>query len=94
MSEPYHVARVAIPQHKVWHSNTHGGVTTARSGSWKARLEPWEISVCETVLADRLVANGYELSGAPKARRAHVRRARRRRPNVAGRAGARRSVTA
>ncbi|MEV0417516.1 sulfotransferase family protein [Streptosporangium canum] len=72
MSEPQHVARVAIPEHKVWHQNTHGDVTTARSGSWKSRLEPWEVSVCETVLAERLTANGYELSGAPKAAKDHV----------------------
>ncbi|MGW0073602.1 sulfotransferase family protein, partial [Streptosporangium sandarakinum] len=72
MCEPSHVARVAIPQHKVWHSNTHGEVTTARSGSWRTRLEPWEISVCETVLGERLQAFGYEPSGAPKAEKAHV----------------------
>ncbi|MFF0307317.1 sulfotransferase family protein [Streptosporangium sp. NPDC004379] len=72
MCEPSHVARMAIPQHKVWHSNTHGEVTTARSGSWRTRLEPWEISVCETVLGERLQAFGYEPSGAPKAEKAHV----------------------
>ncbi|MFC3984189.1 sulfotransferase family protein [Streptosporangium jomthongense] len=72
MSEPYHVGRLAIPQHKVWHSNTHGDVTTARAGSWRNRLEPWEISLCETVLGERLTANGYELSGAPVAGRSHV----------------------
>ncbi|GGS81493.1 sulfotransferase [Planobispora rosea] len=72
MSEPCHVARQAIPQNRVWHLNTHGDVTTARTGSWKARLEPWEVSLCETVLAERLTANGYELTGAPKADKAHV----------------------
>ncbi|MBG0827872.1 sulfotransferase [Planomonospora sp. ID67723] len=72
MSEPSHVAKMAIPQHKVWHSNTHGEVTTARSGSWKSRLEPWEISLCETVLAERLESFGYELTGAPEAKKAHA----------------------
>ncbi|GAA3168888.1 sulfotransferase [Planomonospora alba] len=72
MTEPYHVARMAIPQHKVWHGNTHGEVTTARSGSWRKRLEPWEIALCETVLAERLTSLGYELTGAPEADKAHV----------------------
>ncbi|WP_433420038.1 sulfotransferase family protein [Microtetraspora malaysiensis] len=72
MCEPRHVARVAVPAHKVWHRNTHGEVTTARSGSWAARLEPWEIALCEEVLGDRLVSCGYELSGAPKAERQHL----------------------
>jgi len=67
MCEPHRLASVAVPERKTWHSRTHGAVTTARSGSWRYRLEPWEISLCETVLRDRLEAYGYELSGAPKA---------------------------
>jgi hypothetical protein len=72
MCEPRHVAQLAVPAHKVWHRNTHGEVTTARSGSWASRLDPWEISLCEDILGERLAANGYELSGAPKATREHV----------------------
>ncbi|MEZ0072821.1 sulfotransferase [Planotetraspora sp. GP83] len=72
MCEPRHIAEVAVPKHKVWHSNTHGEVTTAHAGRWSTRLEPWEIALCEEVLGDRLIANGYELSGAPKAERQHV----------------------
>ncbi|GAA3444132.1 sulfotransferase family protein [Planomonospora venezuelensis] len=72
MCEPSRVAGVAVPEHKTWHVNTHREVTTARSGSWKARLEPWEASLCETVLAGRLESLGYELGGTPKAERSHV----------------------
>ena len=39
-------ASVAVPAHKVWHSNTHGEVTRARVGSWTNRLDGWEISLC------------------------------------------------
>ncbi|GAA3444135.1 sulfotransferase family protein [Planomonospora venezuelensis] len=72
MSEPDRMARIAVPARKTWHERTHGKVTTARSGSWKERLTPQEVSLCETVLADRLEECGYELSGAPKAERSHV----------------------
>ncbi|ADG87367.1 sulfotransferase family protein [Thermobispora bispora] len=72
MCEPWHIAEIAVPKHKVWHSNTHGEVTTAHSGKWVTKLEPWEIALCEAVLGDRLVAHGYELSGAPKPDRRHV----------------------
>jgi hypothetical protein len=66
MCEPHLVASVAVPERKTWHANTHGAVTTSRSGSWRQRLESWEISLCETVLSDRLEGYGYELSGAQK----------------------------
>ncbi|WP_182879663.1 sulfotransferase family protein [Microbispora sp. H10949] len=72
MCEPRHVAELAVPRHKVWHSNTHEEVTTAHSGKWAARLESWEISLCEEVLGERLTAYGYELSGARRADRDHV----------------------
>ncbi|MEV4243927.1 sulfotransferase [Streptosporangium canum] len=66
MCEPKLVADIACPAHKSWHSRTHEDVTTSRSGSWTKRLDPWEISLCESVLGDRLETYGYELSGAPK----------------------------
>ncbi|WP_239162095.1 sulfotransferase family protein [Acrocarpospora phusangensis] len=72
MCEPQHVAQVAVPAHKVWHSNTHGAVTTSRAGSWSQRLEGWEIALAEEVLGDRLRQHGYALSGAPKAAKEHV----------------------
>ncbi|MFC3984188.1 MULTISPECIES: sulfotransferase family protein [Streptosporangium] len=66
MCEPRLIADVAVPAHKTWHSRTHGEVTAARTGTWRERLEPWEISLCESVLGDRLETYGYELSGAPR----------------------------
>ncbi|MBP2704795.1 sulfotransferase [Microbispora sp. RL4-1S] len=72
MCEPRHMAEVAVPKHKVWHINTHTEVTTAHSGKWASRLEPWEIALCEEVLGERLTAHGYELTGAPRASRQQV----------------------
>jgi LPS sulfotransferase NodH len=72
MRDPRPVASIAVPEHKVWHANTHREVTRARVGSWAERLEPWELALCETVLGDRLAAAGYELSGAPRAAREHL----------------------
>lgn len=67
MAEPRKVARSTLPGRQTWHAGTHGEVTAARRGSWQQRLEPWEISLCETVMGRRLRALGYELSGAPRA---------------------------
>jgi len=72
MVSPREAASVAVPAHKVWHSNTHGDVTRSRVGSWAKRLDPWEIALCEHIFGDRLEANGYELSGAPRAAKEHV----------------------
>ena len=72
MRDPRQVASLAVPAHKVWHRNTHREVTSARVGTWASRLEPWEVSLCETVLGERLTALGYELSGAPRAAREHL----------------------
>ncbi|GAA1009122.1 sulfotransferase [Acrocarpospora pleiomorpha] len=68
MREPYRVADV-VPAHKEWHVNTRQAVTTTRAGSWSSRLDPDEVSLCETVLGSRLTAYGYELTGAPRAPR-------------------------
>ncbi|MFI6320703.1 sulfotransferase family protein [Nonomuraea sp. NPDC050556] len=72
MVSPREAASVAVPLHKVWHSNTHSEVTRSRVGSWAKRLDDWEISLTEQMLAERLESHGYELSGAPKAAREHV----------------------
>ncbi|MFI9554236.1 sulfotransferase family protein [Nonomuraea endophytica] len=72
MLSPREAAQVAVPVHKVWHSNTHGEVTKSRVGSWSTRLEDWEIALCEQVLGERLEAMGYELSGTEKAAKEHV----------------------
>ncbi|MFD9949391.1 sulfotransferase family protein [Nonomuraea sp. NPDC059023] len=72
MLSPREAAQVAVPVHKVWHSNTHGEVTKSRVGSWSTRLEDWEIALCEQVLGERLESMGYELSGTEKAAKEHV----------------------
>ena len=64
MAEPSAVAEVAVPSFKTWHARTHKPVTTQRVQSWQTRLTSDEIALCEAALGSRLVANGYELSGA------------------------------
>ncbi|MFG2077300.1 Sulfotransferase family protein [Nonomuraea maritima] len=72
MVSPREAASVAVPQHKVWHRNTHGEVTRSRVGSWANRLDDWEISICEHILGDRLESMGYELTGAQKPSKEHI----------------------
>ncbi|GAA3718377.1 sulfotransferase [Nonomuraea antimicrobica] len=72
MISPREAAVAAVPQHKVWHSNTHREVTRSRVGSWAARLDDWEIALCEHMLGDRLESMGYELSGAPRPAKEHI----------------------
>ena len=64
MAEPERLADVAVPERKHWHSNTRVGPTTRRVGRWKDDLEPWEVSLCETVLGGRMARLGYEPEGA------------------------------
>lgn len=64
MTEPQHIAPQAVPKRKHHHARTKEPVTSGRVGSWAARLEPWEITLAETVLGSRLRDYGYELSGA------------------------------
>jgi hypothetical protein len=65
MAEPWRLAPVAVPERKGHHALTHEPVTATRVGSWTDRLEPWEVSLCEAVLGERLRWYGYPLSGAP-----------------------------
>lgn len=67
MTEPHKIADTTLPERQIWHAETHKQVTTARSGSWQDRLEPWEAALCETVMGRRLRAFGYEPSGVPRA---------------------------
>ncbi|WP_269082881.1 sulfotransferase family protein [Allosalinactinospora lopnorensis] len=67
MCEPNRVAGIAVPPRKAWHDNTHRSITRTSAGAWQERLEPWEIELCETVLAGRLGKNGYQPSAAPRA---------------------------
>ncbi|HLU32922.1 MAG TPA: sulfotransferase [Natronosporangium sp.] len=66
MAEPATLASTVVPRRKKHHALTRAPVTDARVGSWADRLEPWEISLCEAVLGDRLRRYGYELSGAAR----------------------------
>lgn len=63
MIAPDKLAPMAVPARKKWHARTHEAITPERVGSWRQRLEPWEIGLCEAVMGDRLVAHGYELAG-------------------------------
>ncbi|MBB4931113.1 hypothetical protein F4561_001933 [Lipingzhangella halophila] len=72
MCEPHQVAGIAVPKRKTHHANTHREITQANSGAWRERLEPWEISLSESVLGGRLRKNGYELSGASRPAAAHL----------------------
>ncbi|GAA2521482.1 sulfotransferase [Pilimelia columellifera] len=59
MTEPAKVAKIAVPKHKTWHQRTHQAVSTARVQSWRSRLTPTELGLCETTLRRRLAVNGY-----------------------------------
>ncbi|GAA1416490.1 sulfotransferase [Catellatospora coxensis] len=63
MAEPARLAEVAVPSRKSWHRLTHEPVTTERVGSWRERLAPWQITLCEAKLGGRLKELGYPLSG-------------------------------
>ena len=76
MNEPHKVAGVAVPERAAaaWHAGTHRRVSTGRAGTWRDRLEPWQIGLCEQVMGGRLRALGYELSGSHRAQPAHLAR--------------------
>jgi sulfotransferase family protein len=63
MMEPAKVAAIAVPERKVWHALTHGEVTTSRVGSWRDRLDPEEIGLCERVMGRQLRRRGYDVTG-------------------------------
>lgn len=67
MIAPKEVADVAVPERKKWHENTHRDVSESAIGKWQQALEPEELALCETVMGKRLRAQGYELTGAPRA---------------------------
>ncbi|RFU42690.1 sulfotransferase [Actinomadura logoneensis] len=66
MTEPRHIAELTVPPQKKWHSRTRSAVSSGRVGSWRSRLEPWEIGLAEAAFGDRLTAYGYEPSGMPR----------------------------
>jgi hypothetical protein len=63
MAAPERFVTSVVPE-KRWHRSTRGGpATTARIGRWRGKLEPWELQLCETVLAGRMEQFDYELTG-------------------------------
>src|SRR5579875_2300404 len=66
MSRPDEVAGTVIPGRKTWHEANRRPVTPALAGRWRERLEPWEVALCESVMAGRLRSLGYEVSGGPR----------------------------
>jgi hypothetical protein len=71
MAEPNRLAETIVPRSKSWHDRTRDPVTTARIGAWAKRLEPWQIQLCEAAMGKRLLALGYELTGAGRPAPAH-----------------------
>jgi hypothetical protein len=63
MAAPAEVAAYAVPERKTWHALTHGDVTASRVGTWRDRLEPEEIGLCERVMGRQLRRRGYEVTG-------------------------------
>jgi hypothetical protein len=74
MAEPERVAPVAVPERKHWHSDTRVSPTTKNVGRWRSELEPWEVALCEAVLADQMNRFGYERTEAGRARPDHLLR--------------------
>jgi hypothetical protein len=72
MASPELVAPVAVPARKHWHSATRESLTTERLGRWRESLEPWEVALCDTVLAKPMRAFGYEPSGAGRPGAEHL----------------------
>ena len=66
MTRPSTVAGAAVPKFKTWHHRTHDPVTTTRVQSWRQRLTPEELALCETALGSRLRACGYDLTGTAR----------------------------
>jgi Sulfotransferase family len=74
MAETERVAWVTVPRRKNWHDTTRERPTTRRVGRWRRELEPWELALCETVLAGRMTKLGYELTGVGRPSLAHLAR--------------------
>jgi hypothetical protein len=66
MAQPDRIAASTIPERKTWHADTQRQVAASPAGTWRERLEPWQISLCEAAMASRLTSLGYEVSGAPR----------------------------
>lgn len=74
MARPRDLAGVAVPVRKMRVEGTLRDVSTGSIGNWRHVLEPWEASLCEAVMGDRLRSLGYEPSGAAPPASVHRRR--------------------
>jgi sulfotransferase family protein len=74
MAEPELIAASVVPDERHWHANTRGAPTSRAVGRWRSELEPWEVALCDHVLAGRMARLGYEPSGAPYPGAVHVAR--------------------
>ena len=72
MLHPEHVSRQVVPDYKTHHAKTRQEVSSNNIGSFANTLEPWELSLCEAVMGDRLRHYGYELSGASPPETSHL----------------------
>lgn len=75
MAKPSEVAPTAVPEYKTWHALTRADVTPERVSSWRHRLTPEEVALCEAAFGHRLAEFGYELSGPRRVRPGHAWRA-------------------
>jgi Sulfotransferase family len=74
MAAPEQIAPTVILK-RPWHRTVRMKAPTARRiGRWRAELEPWELALCETVLAERMKRLDYELTGAPRPSAWHLGR--------------------
>ncbi len=78
MLEPHRVADVAVPERKVWHTQTRRAVNGQARERWRDDLTRRELALLELVAGRQLRANGYALSGRRRvtSRRRLVRYAR------------------
>ncbi len=62
MLAPHKMADEAVPSRKTWHTRTKQEVSTASVAQWRRALEPWELSLMESVAGRQLRAHGYRRS--------------------------------
>lgn len=75
MAAPERLAAAIVPDRGWGHRRTREKPpTTALIGSWQGTLEPWELALCETVLAGRMERFGYELTDAGRPSPRHLAR--------------------
>ncbi|GGU53506.1 sulfotransferase family protein [Streptomyces daghestanicus] len=77
MTAPHRLAGLAVPARKTWHRHTRSAPDAARAGTWRRRLTPDQIGLCEAAFGDRLLHAGYEPSGAIRPDPAELLRYRR-----------------